>query len=285
VGARYAAENTPDGRQAGDAWWWRRKRIGRQRSTRRRAGRPKHWNWGAATSAVTALGTIAALVFTGLSLRQTYAQFTLNESGQITDRYTTAVADLGSSNETLRIGGIYALQRLMKDSPQDQPAIVQVLSAYVREAAPLPTTTAPSNESAMSAPQIDVQTVLNILGSRNPAYDAGTQINLSGTDLVGAVLTGDSFAGADFSGTDLSHAELMNTNLNGANLGVFSPGPTNIGPFHFNQATNLSYANLTDAKLANAGITFAVLDNATLTGTPYCKDPNMESRLHYNCDV
>ena len=59
------------------------------------------------------------------------------ESGQITDRFNAAVTNLGSGTMTIRIGGLYALQRIMLDSPRDQPAvIIQVLAAFVRQQAP-----------------------------------------------------------------------------------------------------------------------------------------------------
>jgi hypothetical protein len=42
-------------------------------------------------------------------------------------RFNTAITNLGSSSIAVRLGGIYALQRLMQDSPRDQPAVVAVL--------------------------------------------------------------------------------------------------------------------------------------------------------------
>jgi hypothetical protein len=43
---------------------------------------------------------------------------------QLTDRYTKAVEQLGSDTLDARLGGIYALERLMVDSPCDHPTIV-----------------------------------------------------------------------------------------------------------------------------------------------------------------
>ncbi len=46
------------------------------------------------------------------------------------------MAHLGAEHVPVRLGGVYALERLMADSPADQRTIVEVLAAYVREQAP-----------------------------------------------------------------------------------------------------------------------------------------------------
>ena len=43
----------------------------------------------------------------------------LTEQGQVTDRYTKAIEQLGSDKLDMRIGGIYALERISRDSPRD----------------------------------------------------------------------------------------------------------------------------------------------------------------------
>ena len=56
------------------------------------------------------------------------------EQGHIMDRYTKAIAQLGKledgkPNIEVRLGGIYALERLASDSPRDHWTIMEVLSA------------------------------------------------------------------------------------------------------------------------------------------------------------
>ena len=51
----------------------------------------------------------------------------------MTDRYSTAIEHLGSENLAVRIGAIYALERIARDSRRDHPAIMDVLSAFIRE--------------------------------------------------------------------------------------------------------------------------------------------------------
>ena len=78
----------------------------------------------------------------GVGLAYTARTYRLSREGHLTDRYTKAVEQLGSDKIEVRLGGIYALERLMRDSSTDQPTIVEVLAAYIRRHAPR-TTPAP----------------------------------------------------------------------------------------------------------------------------------------------
>jgi hypothetical protein len=97
--------------------------------------------WTRLERSVALLVSISTLVAAGAALvtvRQAGGEQRLTRDGQVTDRYTAAVANLGSSSEEVRIGGLYALQRIAQDSPRDAPTVVQVISAYVRSHAPYP---------------------------------------------------------------------------------------------------------------------------------------------------
>ncbi len=75
---------------------------------------------------VAGLIAIVGAVLTALSYR-------LSRAGQITERFTRAIDQLGSEELDVRLGGIYALERIARDSKHDHPQIVEVLTAYVRE--------------------------------------------------------------------------------------------------------------------------------------------------------
>jgi hypothetical protein len=51
----------------------------------------------------------------------------------VTDCCTKAIEQLGSGRLDVRIGRIYALERTAHDSPRDQPAVLKVLAAFIRE--------------------------------------------------------------------------------------------------------------------------------------------------------
>src|SRR5271169_4510831 len=55
-------------------------------------------------------------------------------AGQLADRYTKAIEQLGSYTVDIPIGGIYALERIARDSPEDYHAtVMEVLAACIRE--------------------------------------------------------------------------------------------------------------------------------------------------------
>ena len=105
------------------------------------------------------------------------------KQGQITDRYTAAVGQLGHADRNVRLGGIYALARIMDESKKDQPTIVEVLMAYVRDQARTPDRHGrdcgdegyryddPESDQGLDHPPADVQAALTLLGRRNPALD------------------------------------------------------------------------------------------------------------------
>lgn len=75
---------------------------------------------------LVAVGAAGTLWFTA----RTYA---LNREGHVTDRYTKAVGQLGDESSPVRIGGVYALERIGNDSPKDRTTIIYVLGAFIRE--------------------------------------------------------------------------------------------------------------------------------------------------------
>jgi hypothetical protein len=51
----------------------------------------------------------------------------------VTDRYTKAIEQHGSDKLDVRIGSIYALERIARDSARDHPTVMEVLTAFIRE--------------------------------------------------------------------------------------------------------------------------------------------------------
>jgi hypothetical protein len=71
--------------------------------------------------------------------------------------------DGASPNIEVRLGAIYALERIAIDSPRDHWTIMDILAAYVRQNAPL-RTDAPYVEG--EKPRTDIQAILTVLGRR-----------------------------------------------------------------------------------------------------------------------
>ncbi|MFC8509955.1 pentapeptide repeat-containing protein [Streptomyces sp. NPDC057131] len=243
----------------------RTRRFGRLRraATRRRRPQPRE---AAAFPRLTLLllslpgiAAVAALLFTWLQVGQAGKELRIAEKGQITTRFNTAIGNLGSQSMDVRLGGIYALERIMKDSAEDQPSVVSVLTAYVRRHAPVPATAA--------APPADVHAAMNVLVRRRPDRDGGAGLDLSRTalphwkptqaaqarviHLADAIMTG-----SDLSAADLAVADMPRAGLEGANLtdSVVS-------------GANLTEARFNGANLRRADFDSAVLSKADFSGT------------------
>jgi Pentapeptide repeats (8 copies) len=168
----------------------------------------------------------------------TWSGLEVSREGQITDRFTKAIVQLGEQGReklAVRLGGIYALERIAKDSKEDHWPIMEVLTAYVRETAPWlpkppkdaqplkgdqspreePPTT---QEQRPPRPATDIQAILTVLGRRTRTYENGEQqrLNLAQTDLRGAYLPGAQLQGADLRGAQLRGAHLAHAQLEGA---------------------------------------------------------------------
>ena len=80
-------------------------------------------------------------------------QRTIAAQGQITDRFAKAIELLGSADENsepqmeLRLGAIYSLERIARDSPRDHWTVMEVLTEYVRRHAPRKMTERVSDKS------------------------------------------------------------------------------------------------------------------------------------------
>ena len=67
---------------------------------------------------------------------------------RITELYTKAVEQLGSDKAPVRLGGLYALERLAQDNPAHRQTIVDVICAYLRMPfSPTPPTSKPEPEA------------------------------------------------------------------------------------------------------------------------------------------
>jgi hypothetical protein len=77
---------------------------------------------------------------TQAQLENAQEELRLTRQGQITERFTRAIDQLGSEKLEIRLGGIYALERIDKESPERayHSTVMEVLTAYVRENAPWP---------------------------------------------------------------------------------------------------------------------------------------------------
>ena len=191
------------------------------------------------------------------------------EQGQITERFTRAIEQLGETNSNgepkleLRLGGIYALERIAKDSPErDYSTVMEVLTAYVRQNSSIPskeTNEATDLKEPRTDPRkelrADIKAVLVVVGRRQEdrvPEEYQVRPDFRGINLSKTILGGADLREADLRGADLSRADLRGAYLGGADLR---------GAFLFGGA-DLRRTDLTGADLRGAqGITNEVLES------------------------
>ena len=195
------------------------------------------------------------------------------QEGQITDRFTQAIAQLeaelkdGVPNVGVRLGGIYALERIARESRRDHWTIMEILTAYVRENA-VWIQPSPLNDGVLSPNEVppeqprepgellpplrsDIQAVLTVLARRKRSDDrpepAG--LDLRDTDLREARLDAAHLERANLYRAHLEGAMLQDTHLEDAILsGAYLNGA-------FLSGAHLEGADLTQAHLERALIT------------------------------
>jgi hypothetical protein len=205
----------------------------------------------------------------------------LTEQGQITERFTRAIEHLGDENDDneprleVRLGGIYALERVAKESVEQYGPIMEILAAYIRVNSPWPAGDPPQGtsqddelrawarwrktmdvEMMLSAAPSDVQAILDVLARREETHvprSYRVSLNLSGTDLRKTNLVGINLAGASLNNANLQDAWLPRANLEKADL-----SGANL------QRAWLSGANLTGARMSDARLEGAVLAGAEI---------------------
>jgi hypothetical protein len=134
--------------------------------------------------------TLGAGVFAAAALVFTARNFWLSRAGQVTDRYTKAVEQLGSDKLDVRIGGIYAMERIARDSARDQPTVMEVLTAFIREHSreQWPTSGHDTDPDSPRTTRPDVQAALTVVARRDSSRDVRS-IDLHGANLTRADLS------------------------------------------------------------------------------------------------
>jgi uncharacterized protein YjbI with pentapeptide repeats len=207
------------------------------------------------------------LAFTIWNLRLAQEDLRISQEGQITERFTRAIDHLASDNLMTRLGGIYALERIARDSDRDHWPVMEILTAYVREQAPASKTEEEEEGEPdqvlilgrawyqpveSRVPPVDIQAAITVIGRREPVkfqFELG-RIDLHSTDLRGA---------------DLQHAFLQKANLTKADLRSADLREAQLHEALLDQA-DLRGVRLENALLQKANLGTADLRSATLTG-------------------
>jgi uncharacterized protein YjbI with pentapeptide repeats len=205
------------------------------------------------------------------------------------------------SNTEVRLGAIYALEKLSRDYEPLHRQIMEILCAYVRKNTEPPRFCSAEiraiyskrrwhdetdDEKAalrqriakLQPPCVDVQAALTVIGRRSEkqrefemriesenAGAGGFRLDLRGCDLTSTDLRGLRFEGADLSGSCLEGAMLSFAHLEGAVLNSAHLEGAMLIETHLERAM-LSYAHLEGAVLSSAHLEGAMLSYAHLEG-------------------
>jgi len=207
---------------------------------------------------------------TQAQLENAQEELRLTRQGQITERFTRAIDQLGNESLEIRLGGIYALQRIANESKEDYDPIVEVLTAYIRNKS--------SRTSGFSLPRADIKATIKatvavlarLLVLREPRGEDPLQlvpVELDGTDLKEAnfhvINHVVNLERASFQEALLSKANFSDTNLFYAYFERADLGKANLLGANFGSG-HLREANLEQADLRETNLTFADFRNATL---------------------
>jgi hypothetical protein len=224
----------------------------------------------------------------------TWRNIQVAQEGQITNRFTQAIGQLGAelkngdANLEVRLGGIYALERIARDSPRDHWTIMEILTAYVRRNASWTSPSPP--DGTVSSPEdvppelpqepgallplrTDFQAILTVIGRRvrSDQRPEPAGLDLHGTDLRGASLNEAHLERARLDGALLQHATLLGTHLEqaslrGAHLEQAFLAGVRLEPSITLVTAHLQGAFLTDAYLQGARLEGTNLERAFLDG-------------------
>jgi uncharacterized protein YjbI with pentapeptide repeats len=231
------------------------------------------------------------------TFRITEEQLELQRGVQLADRFTRAIDQLGRTepeDRSVRIGGIYALEQIARESPELHWPVIEVLTAFIRD----------HRSDDVST---EVQAALTVVGRRRTGLDQAPldlrsvllpSVDLRDAHLERARLDGAHLEGANLRDARLERASLGEAHLEGAQLeGAHLEGadlryahleprvpqhversvplddqlkPTNLRGAHLQEANlegaRLEGAWLDDAHLERADLRYAQLRRANLAG-------------------
>ncbi|MEU8106761.1 pentapeptide repeat-containing protein [Nonomuraea muscovyensis] len=222
----------------------------------------------------------------------TWRQLQLSRYGQATESFAAAIAHLGDPSMDVRLGGIYALERIARSSTADRRVIGEILTAFIGTRTRHPhrtaqdaqhTATTPDDSVNLSLRAPDIHAALTVLGRRQPVRGQVIGLDrvvlpkanlasarLHDVDFHFSDLTASSLVGADLTRTDLTGVRLADAILADAILyqadlrdavltGIIAEGVDL-------RATDLSKADLRNANLRGARLDYSDLRGATLSG-------------------
>jgi uncharacterized protein YjbI with pentapeptide repeats len=232
-----------------------------------------------AIKAAAAVAAVAAGLLTWARLELSRHEHRLGVDRDLTERYGRAVDQLGSDDELIRVGGVFALERFALDAVRtdgsndvDWRMARGVLAALARKDSARAAVAVPKKRGraqASAVVPISALEAVQVLGrfvqrsglQRTRMF--GEALDLAGVIAPGAHLRGAYLVGAKLARADLTRADLGGADLTGANLWSANLGLVDLSGADLTGA-NLPWADFVGAKLARADLVDADLTGAKL---------------------
>jgi uncharacterized protein YjbI with pentapeptide repeats len=225
----------------------------------------------------------------------------VNQDKLVVERLMAAINQLGHETTESRTAAIYVLERIAQNFPEEHWTIMEILTAFVRENAPIqteeerkikerlqpiylgrykngerrPQKEEPNNTEVLPKIRRDIQAALTVIGRRNSLVeDQNQKLNLRNIDIRRAELLEANLERADLRGSNLSGANLRGSDLGEANFdGAQLAGcilyAAKLEKASLNRA-NICWSNLNQANLSGANLRGANLLGASLRAANLC---------------
>ena len=251
------------------------------------------------TSGLGALfGIYLAILKSETNERQTYT----DEQGLITDRINKAIERLNTNDKNglpiieVRLGALYALERIAQDSIRDHIQIMDILCAYVKTNSPLPKKATP--------PSKDIQVAVKIIGWRGNGIEGKKRlrkekqkkyfIDLSYCDLNGLIFNKMDLSRALFYYSNFDKAKFYETTMKSARFDYAELNDVRIektditnGSFRSAEIIHslFSVSNLTNASFFQANLSKSYIGNRVSLCNASLADANMSNMEIANADM
>ncbi|WP_052245259.1 pentapeptide repeat-containing protein [Halocynthiibacter namhaensis] len=172
-------------------------------------------------------------------------------------------------NLEVRIGGLYALERIARDSPKDHITVMEIICAYIRENCKPDVSQFPADDApldvwinwdvpAQQHPRSDINTAISVINNRDKRQLEREKIrkfklNLAGVDFRGLTVKLTNFSGTNFNNAKFLAATISNSTLRGAHFDTVDFRKARLWSSDFSNSTffvcDLKFAVFNDAKL------------------------------------
>ena len=213
------------------------------------------------TAGLQLVGALALIVGGALTWRTVW----LTREGQVTDRMSKAIEQLGDENDAnVRVGAIHALGRVARDSHADHPTVMALLGEHLRESHPSVDSEGKRLElESRRGVDPEVRAVAMVLRARRARWDPEEpRLNFSGIDFRSAPLQGVDLRRVDLRNSNFRGAFLSDANLAGARMDGATLRASSVQRCNFKKAT-LTGADLSHTHADHACLCGAALDEVT----------------------